>query len=269
MLLLALFFPRFVRLVQVAKILGITGQELRKDLMSVELGVKPTDREVSDNLAMGVIRFVANRRKITIDWDAIEAMRGGAGLGVESGEEEKKPVDASAPDIVTEPAQEEKKAPQRPENLNVLRKLTLEGVSKEAIDRQKVALEKQKPKILSKQELEQRRAEGKSTQSLERKDRSEHQQQIKKKVGIVLIPSQISVKEFAEKTGVQVPPVVSTLMKNGVLASIRRLLSHLNLVSRYSAMLVLFLWKRFSAMTSRNSSKMILPCSFLVLRLLL
>ncbi len=207
-----------MRLVQVAKILGITGQELRKELETVDFGVKPTDREVSDNLAMGVIRFVANRRKITVDWDAVEAMR--SGIGVDTDDTEK-PTTALSPEV-TVPVTEEKKAGVKPENLNVLRKLTLEGVSKEAIDRQKVALEKQKPKILSKEEMEQRKVEGKLLQSLEKKDRSVHQEQIKKKTGIVLIPSQISVKEFAEKTGIQVPKIVSTLMKNGVLASINQ-----------------------------------------------
>ncbi len=204
-----------MRLVQVAKILGITGQELRKELMTVDFGVKPTDREVPDNLAMGVMRFVANRRKITVDWDAVEAMRGGHGGYLE---EEEKPAAVAEQVVPVEVA----KTPLKQESLNVLRKLTLDGVSKEAIDRQKVALEKQKPTILSKEELEQRRVEGKILQNLDRKDRSEHQQQIKMKTGIVLLPSQISVKEFAEKTGIQVPKIVSALMKSGVLANINQ-----------------------------------------------
>lgn len=207
-----------VRLVQVAKILGITGQELRKELETVDFGVKPTDREVSDNLAMGVIRFVANRRKITVDWDMVEAMRGGTASETD---DETKPAEAPvAPEQSAVP--ELKKASAKPENLNVLRKLTLEGVSKDAIERQKAALEKQRPKALSKDELEQRRVENKLLKNLDRPDRSIHQEQIKKKTGIVLIPSQISVKEFAEKTGIQVPKVVSSLMKNGVLASINQ-----------------------------------------------
>ena len=207
-----------MRLVQVAKILGITGQELRKELETVDFGVKPTDREVSDNLAMGVIRFVANRRKITVDWDMVEAMRGGTASETE---DETKPAQAS---VVSEQPEisEPKKTAAKPENLNVLRKLTLEGVSKDAIERQKAALEKQRPRALSKDELEQRRVESKLLKNLDRPDRSIHQEQIKKKTGIVLIPSQISVKEFAEKTGIQVPKVVSSLMKNGVLASINQ-----------------------------------------------
>ncbi len=208
-----------MRLVQVAKILGITGQELRKELETVDFGVKPTDREVSDNLAMGVIRFVAGRRKITVDWNMVEAMRGGS---LSEGDDEEKPEQAAVSSVQQPQVSEEKKAPPKTENLNVLRKLTLEGVSKDAIERQKVALEKQKPKALSKEEREQRRVETELQRGLDRPDRSLHQEQIKKKTGVVLIPSQISVKEFAEKTGIQVPKVVSSLMKNGVLASINQ-----------------------------------------------
>ncbi len=206
-----------MRLVQVAKILGLSGQELRKELMQVDFGVKPTDREVTDNLAMGVIRFVANRRNIPIDWEAVEAMRSGI-QPVDKEEAEAAPAGEAAPEAV----EEKKVAPKAPENLNVLRKLTLEGVSKEAIDRQKQALEREKPKQLSKAEQEQKRNEKRIDQRLEKKDRSEHQEQIKQKTGPVMIPSQISVKEFAEKAGVQVPKVVSALMKNGVLASINQ-----------------------------------------------
>ncbi len=37
-----------------------------------------------------------------------------------------------------------------------------------------------------------------------------------------MLPDQISVKELAEKTGIQVPKIVQTLMKNGVMASINQ-----------------------------------------------
>ncbi len=204
-----------MRLVQVAKILGLPGQELRKELLSVDFGIKPTDREVPDNLAMGIIRFVANKRKIAIDWEAVEAMTSGR-IPMEKEADEAPAAEAATPTAETP------KAAVKPENLNVLRKLSLDNVSKEAIDRQKLALAKNKPKVLSKEEQEQRRAEAKIFQNLEKTDRSIHQQQIKQKTGPVMIPSQISVKEFAEKAGVQVPKIISALMKNGVLASINQ-----------------------------------------------
>jgi hypothetical protein len=49
---------------------------------------------------------------------------------------------------------------------------------------------------------------------------SSHQQQIKKKEGVVRLPDTISVKELAEKTGIQVPQLVATLMRNGIRATI-------------------------------------------------
>jgi translation initiation factor IF-2 len=204
-----------MRLVQVAKILGLTGQELRKELSEVDFGVKATDREVPDNLAMGVIRFVANKRKINVDWAAVEAMRSGIAPA-----EEKEESAEAAPSEAAEakPAA----APKPAENLNVLRKLTLEGVSKEAIDRQKQQLAKDQKRPLSKQEQERRKNEAKIEQSFKKRERPEHQEQIKQKTGPVSIPAQTSVKEFAEKAGVQVPKIISALMKNGILANINQ-----------------------------------------------
>ncbi len=207
-----------MRLVQVAKILGLTGQELRKDLMSVELGVKPTDREVPDNLAMGVIRFVANRRKINVDWDQVEAIRGGKQMdedeeGAKAAPEAETSEQSEAP--AAAPA-----APVKQENLNVLRKLTLEGVSSEAIAREKKAIESERPRASSGHRPSFRPHAPRPAQ--EQRDRSAHQEQIKKKEGPVSIPNQISVKEFAEKAGVQVPKVVGALLKNGILATINQ-----------------------------------------------
>lgn len=208
-----------MRFVQVAKILGLSGQDLRKEMQNVDFGVKPTDREVPDNLAMGIIRFVANRRKITVDWDLVEAVRGGKSLDddVDGGTTPTLKVEA------TPTENPEKKGAKPDGTLNVLRKLTLEGVSKEAIDRQKQVIAREQPrKILSKEEQEQRRVESKILQSISKRERSTHQEQIKQKSGPVGLPSQISVKEFAEKAGVQVPKIISALMKSGVMATINQ-----------------------------------------------
>jgi translation initiation factor IF-2 len=202
-----------MRLVQVAKILGLSGQELRKELSQVNFGVKPTDREVPDNLAMGVIRFVASKRNIPVNWEEVEAMRAGKLPSLSDDSEDQKPEVA---EVKTE------KPAAKTENLNVLRKLSLDDVSKEAIDKQKQALAKEKPKPLSKAEQEQRKAEAKIFQKHEKVDRSVHQEQIKKKSGPIMIPGQISVKEFAEKAGIQVPKIISALMKNGILANINQ-----------------------------------------------
>ena len=60
-----------MRLIQVAKALGMTGQELRKELTKVDFGVKPTDREVPDSLAQGIVRYFARERSIDVDIDAL------------------------------------------------------------------------------------------------------------------------------------------------------------------------------------------------------
>ena len=105
-----------MRLVHVAKILGMTGQELRKELMQVDFGIKPTDREVPQNLAMGVIRFVANKKGLKIDMDSIQA--GGMDDEKEDAEEQEEKAASSEPAT----------AVPKTEGLNVLRKLTLDDV---------------------------------------------------------------------------------------------------------------------------------------------
>jgi|GEM_PF-415054 len=208
-----------MRLIQVAKILGITGQELRKELTETDFGVRPTDREASDNLAMGIIRFVARKRGIEIDFAALEA---GGELGIKTDETSvaEKSEDGNEPDEKEELVQPVATEPSTGA-VNVLRKLTLEDVPKAAIAREQAALQKQKPgqssrpKAVSSTQSDAERAS-------EKTKRASHQEQIKVKTGPVLLPSQISVKEFAEKSGVQVPKIVAALLKNGILATINQ-----------------------------------------------
>ncbi len=208
-------FTNPMRLVQVAKILGMTGQELRLELTKVDFGVKPTDREVPENLAIGVIRFVANKRGIAVDWDSILS-----GAKSEELSDEQEAAAETTDDVVAPVAAAV--APKVADGLHVLRKLTLEGVPKEAIAKQQQALSREKPK--TKAELEQQRLESKTLQRIDKRDKTVggDQEQIKRKEGKILLPSQISVKEFAEKTGVQVPKVIQSLMKNGILANINQ-----------------------------------------------
>jgi len=202
-----------MRLIQVAKILGISGQELRKELSAMDFGVKPTDREAPDALAHGIIRFVARKRGIDIDLSALETMTDDTMEGsiVEVPKEQ-------SPNVI-----EEKAAPasEAPSAVNVLRKITLEDVPKEAIAREQAVLEQRRAPA--------KRAPARRTpvvdrvkRDTEKKERSRHQEQIKQKEGPVTIPARISVKEFAEKAGVQVPKIVAALMKNGVLATINQ-----------------------------------------------
>ncbi len=200
-----------MRLVQVAKVLGMTGQELRHELTQVNFGVKPTDREVSQTLAQGIIRFLARKRGITVDMEAL-----GMGDDTEDdGTDEQKSAVASP--TLPAPVAESVAAAQ-PSAVHVLRKLTLEGVPQAAIVREQEALKKQPTKAERENQLrDERIAQGGAKGATDR-----NQVQIKRKDGVVLLPAQVTVKEFAEKTGIQVPLVIQALMKNGMLVTINQ-----------------------------------------------
>lgn len=202
-----------MRLVQVAKALGMTGQELRRELTQVNYGIKPTDREVPDALAKGVMRAIAMKKGITLDLESL-----GEDMG-EEGEEnqEQAASDATAQETDAPAAPPKPAAPAEP--LHVLRKLSLQDVSQAAIREQQ---RREPPKKPTKQELEEQRREQKTQAALTQKKSAadSQQEQIKEKQGTVQLPDMISVKELAEKTGVQVPKLVATLMKNGIMATI-------------------------------------------------
>jgi len=190
-----------MRLVQVAKALGMTGQQLRKELETVDFGVKSTDREIEDGLAQGVVRYFAKQKGIEID---MEALFGVLDLQQESEKTEEKQEE--------EEEEEAEAATQtvKSADLNVLRKLTLEDVPKAAIAKQQEMMQTTKVK----------KKTSHKTVEKPKKSTSVHQEQIKKKEGVVVLPDQITVKEFAEKTGIQVPKVVAALMSNGIMATI-------------------------------------------------
>ncbi len=203
-----------MRLVQVAKTLGMTGQQLRKELSQVNFGVKPTDREIPETLAKGIIRFLANKYHLQVD---VEEIIGGLGQEEEKEEEQEEAQGGgeAAAGSAPAPLPRQDEAPTHAEALNVLRKLTLEDVSKEAIRKQEL----QQPR-LTKAEKDERLREQKVQESASKREATQVQEQIKKKEGSVALPDSISVKELSEKLGVQVPAVIQTLMKNGVLATI-------------------------------------------------
>lgn len=205
-----------MRLVQVAKALGMTGQQLRKELTAVDFGVKPTDREIPDATAQGIVRFLARKHGITVNMEALTGMAEGeredGSVAEERDAEDAAPAAASADE-----------APKAPAELHVLRKLTLEDVPKEAIARQAQQLRTQG------REREQQREERGLSPIRRRQERERgqnQQEQIKKKEGTVMLPPQISVKEFSEKAGVQVPKVVAALLKNGVMATINQTIDY-------------------------------------------
>ena len=206
-----------MRLVKVAKALGMTGQQLRKELLEVDFGVKPTDREVPDGLAQGIVRFVAQKHGIKVDMES---------LGFSFAEEDEEKEEDTEENEEDEVQQEKdttsvgkaEVSSKKPESLNVLRKLSLDDVPKEAIAKQAAELQQQP----TKEEQEEIEREEKAMAAQKIIATEGNQEQIKKKEGVVRLQGEVTVKEFAEKTGIQVPSVIQTLMKNGVMATVNQ-----------------------------------------------
>ncbi|MBN2306720.1 translation initiation factor IF-2 [Candidatus Peregrinibacteria bacterium] len=80
-------------------------------------------------------------------------------------------------------------------------------------------------KIMKEQDREHFRAQ-KKHRAAGQKRGPKAQPQIKAKVGTVEIPSILSLKEFAEKTGLPVTEVIAILLKNGMMATINQQLDY-------------------------------------------
>lgn len=79
--------------------------------------------------------------------------------------------------------------------------------------------------IMKEQDREHFRAQ-KKHRAISQKRGPKEQPQIKVKTGIVEIPSILSLKEFAEKTGLSVTAVIASLLKNGMMATINQQLDY-------------------------------------------
>jgi len=213
-----------MRLIEVAKKLGMTGQELRREIAQVDFGVKPTDREISDQLAQGLIRFLAAKHSIEVEMDSDSEE------SASDGDEDEEDPAVSEPETETA-AEEEKVVEEVPppvavpakrgsageKKVHVLRKISLEGMPDAPATVKGGSVKK-----LVKEEDEKRKRKERLQRGSQRRRAHAVQEQIKKKEGIIELQDSVSVKEFAEKTGVQVPDVISTLMKNGVMANINQ-----------------------------------------------
>ncbi len=221
-----------MRLVQVAKALGMTGQQLRKELAQVNFGVKPTDREIPEGLAKGIVRFLATKYNLTVNADTIglqpeteeEGEATGAGGEAEGGGRAEDAGGEGEKGVVRAPVGvAPRESPTHAEALNVLRKLSLDDVSKEAIKREQKQLEH-----VTKAERGEQGRELQAQQKVhpKRADATGVQEQIKEKEGTVMLPEAVSVKELSEKLGVQVPRLIQTLMKNGVMATVTQAIDY-------------------------------------------
>ena len=215
-----------MRLVKVAKALGMTGQQLRHELESVDFGVKSTDREITDSLAQGVVRFIARKHGLTVDMESLgfdisEDMNQEEEQEDEVESQQEEPEAKKAQTSVTkdrEPLQEESVSSA---GVKVLRKLTLDDVSKEQVAKQQKKLDAEHGKPSS-----QKRTSATSSSDETSEKKKITQQQIKKKEGVILLPEQLTVKEFAEKAGVQIPKIVKSLMGNGIMATVNQAIDY-------------------------------------------
>lgn len=219
-----------MRLVQLAKALNMSGQQLRKELELVNFGVKPTDREVPQNLVSGIVRFIATKHNIKVDpslfglTDEFEKDLNGSQDDQEP-EAQDGATDTEEVAVPEEAITTVNKLPMDAErssstNFNVLRKLSLENVPKAAVEK-----ERKKLRIV---DTHGGAGHKKAVQEPEVKlpKKPTIQVQIKKKEGIVILPELVSVKEFAEKTGIQIPKIIAELMKNGVMATINQTIDY-------------------------------------------
>lgn len=213
---------KMVRMAAMAQHLGITSQELRRVVAEVNFGVKPTDREVPETIAPGIVRFAATKLKIKCP----PFMPQKEEEEEETPEEEeiqpekssvlnqlKNIAEKSKTDQERKKQEEEQKAQEQTKEVKktaILRKIE---ISPEAAAKAKKKME----------EDELRRAkEDREEEARERKlmQKKKQDQIFKKKEGVVEIPEQLSVKEFSEKIGVPTAQVLPALIRNGVIATI-------------------------------------------------
>ena len=219
-----------IRAAEVAKHIGITGQELRRLLAEVNFGVEPTERTLPLAVAQGVVRFAG--RKFGRLIPPLEVGEAPPEALIEEPEPEpaatkaQQPADAAADDA--KPA-----APPPPRSAAAAQLL---GLGK------RVAAPPPAPKaVFRKIEVaptsdtegasgaQNRRRKAKTEDRRERGRMATRRKKpaaatFIKKEGTVEIPGLITLKEFSEKIGVPPAEIIGTLLKNGVMATITTML---------------------------------------------
>jgi len=245
-----------LRLVQVAKELGITSKELRKELEKTNFGIKPSDREVDDGLAAGIIRVLTPKFKEQIkkaqqlrrqqekaEQKEIEQQE----KALENEKKQKKEEEKRAQEELMQQLEREKKRKEEklknrqkkkkvkpktaimrkieltPEptkkKIKATKKITKEEAEASGLTAEEILIEKQ----LEKEILKETR---KKTAAKKVEKEPKAQPQIKAKSGTIKLPEITSVKEYAEKTGIPVNKVIAQLLKNGIMATINQQLDY-------------------------------------------
>ncbi len=281
-----------MRVVEIAREIGLTTQELRHELAQTDFGVKSTDKDIPDMLAIGIVRFLSRKyknrvkkkpkitkqdtietdenadqetekkKKLVQTIDSIKFIKPKKSekeqnklerviekkfkKDIKRNKETKKDIKANikkdikkvtkkeAPkkdifSIESAVLQKTKRTPPKEfinekgkKKIRITHKLTLDEVNTSDISslEEEMITEKLERELVK----EQKKKKSKSNLAKTKKDTDEvkEQIQIKEKSGVIILPDVISVKEFAEKTGIQIPKVISELMKNGIMATINQ-----------------------------------------------
>ncbi len=217
---------KMIRMAHVAKHLGIPSQQLRTLLSEVNFGIKPTDREVEEGVASGIVRVASQRLGIKCEPFPVESAEGLEDEALQDTEEtevssqtEKKTAPSALSKLSTiaekskediqKKKQEQQESPKKP---GILRKIE---ISPEAAAEAKERMKEQ-------EEERRRLKEEREQESLERKlqQKKKQEQIFTKKEGTVELPEMLPVKEFAEKVGVPTSQILKSLIKNGVMATL-------------------------------------------------
>ena len=241
-----------MRLVQVAKELGISSKELRIELEQTNFGIKASDREVTDGLAAGIIRVLTPKFRKQIkkaqlikkqlereEQKEIEQKEENTKSEAQQKEEaEKKAQEELIQQLEKEKRLKEKRLKQKQEKIKpksmIMRKIVLvpEPVKKRIKATKKITQDEADQsgltaeEILIEEQLQNEILKETRKKAAKKKNETKAQPQIKAKTGIIEIPEVTSVKEYAEKTGIPVNKVIAQLMKNGILANINQQLDY-------------------------------------------
>jgi len=284
-----------MHLSEMARVLQITTQELRRELAKTNFGISPTAHEIDDNLSVGVIRYLKQHvkptlknRKVAVIYKEGAEPSAAKKEEIKTGEapkramtkkekEDKERAENPVPEVYKPDRSYVPKNAPRVEDpnadLHVSRRIELGGGIKPAntstadlpktyykgkrnrkkgrgSEEEKVlatiqrhpghrmhiakvnygeedmeGLSAEELAVMKEQDREHFRNQ-KKHRAVSQKTGHKAQPQIKAKTGVVAIPSILSLKEFSEKCGLPVSEVISTLLKNGMIATINQKLDY-------------------------------------------
>jgi translation initiation factor IF-2 len=216
-----------IRAAALAKHIGITSQELRSMLGTVNFGVKPTDREFPETIASGIVRFASRKLKreipplvAQIDDEPEEQQEDTLEIATE--EEPPKPKVENAFEKLNrlgkKAVEEKPKEEPKPKATGDAKGVAPAIFRKIEVDPEAAAEAKKRHEEQERKSKEEREREALEKKIMERKKKKGPE--LVRKEGIVEIPESISIKEFSEKVGIPSSEIIGVLLKNGMMATL-------------------------------------------------